>query len=89
MGPDPSHKRICGWLEKEIPYEEIFKPWDDALLSVMASGIPLRPGVKEALDLLDDLHIPRAVATNSKTDDAIWKIEKAGLEQRFDAVVGP
>ncbi|SIT12958.1 HAD family hydrolase [Paracoccus saliphilus] len=82
------HKLICGWLEKELPYDDIYKPWDDAFLSMMATGIPLRPRVKDTLNLLDDLNFPCAVATNSKTDDALWKLEKAGLEGRFDAVVG-
>lgn len=85
---ETGHKLICGWLEKELPYDDIYKPWDDAFLSVMATGIPLRPRVSDTLDLLDYLNLPRAVATNSKTDDALWKIEKAGLEGRFDAVVG-
>lgn len=82
------HKLICRWLKKELPYDDIYKPWDDAFLSAIATGIPLRPRVNDTLDLLDDLNLPRAVATNSKTDDALWKIEKAGLEGRFDAIVG-
>ncbi len=85
---EAGHKIICGWLKRELPYDDIYKPWDEAFLSVMGTGIPLRPLVQDTLDLLDALHLPRAVATNSKTDDALWKIEKAGLQDRFDAVVG-
>ncbi|WP_418594922.1 HAD family hydrolase [Ponticoccus sp. (in: a-proteobacteria)] len=88
MDVEAGHKIICGWLGKELPYDDIYKPWDSAFLSAMTTGIPLRPRVHETLDLLDALHLPRAVATNSKTDDALWKIEKAGLQDRFNAVVG-
>lgn len=54
----------------------------------MAEGVPLRPGVHELFDKLDDIGMPRAVATNSQTDRAKWKLDHAGLLSRLDAVIG-
>jgi len=62
--------------------------WDLAMDKKMEDRVPLRPGVHDFLDALDRLQIPRAVATNSMTARAEWKLDHAGLLSRLDAVVG-
>ncbi|WP_273692350.1 HAD family hydrolase [Ketogulonicigenium vulgare] len=62
--------------------------WDLAMDKKMAEGVPLRPGVHDFLDALDRFDIPRAVATNSMTARAEWKLDHAGLLDRLGAVVG-
>lgn len=53
-----------------------------------ATGIPLRPQVHAMLDLVDELNLPKAIATSTRTARAWDKLEKAGLKQRFDTLVG-
>ena len=50
--------------------------------------IPLLKGVHNLLDYLDAHNIPKAVATSSRTDHAISKLEKAGIHDRFATITG-
>ena len=50
-------------------------------------GVALKSGVVELLDLLDELKLPRAIATSSPHHDVERNLGRHGLRQRFDAVV--
>lgn len=57
--------------------------------AVIAAGqIPLKPGVVELLDRLDALGLPRAVATSTNHERALFKLDRCGLIARMDAVIG-
>ncbi|WP_313618637.1 HAD family phosphatase [Agrobacterium sp.] len=62
--------------------------WNTAIDEKMRDAIPLRPGVHDFLDALDEQQLPRAIATNSDTARAKWKLQHAGLLHRVHAVVG-
>jgi HAD superfamily hydrolase (TIGR01509 family) len=46
----------------------------------------LKAGVREVLDLLDALALPRAIATSSRHEDVAFNLGRHGLEGRFQAV---
>ena len=46
----------------------------------------LKAGVREVLDLLDALALPRAIATSSRHEDVAFNLGRHGLEDRFHAV---
>lgn len=46
----------------------------------------LKAGVREVLELLDQLGIPRAIATSSRHEDVAFNLGRHGLEGRFHAV---
>lgn len=46
----------------------------------------LKAGVREFLDLLDQLDMPRAIATSSRHEDVAFNLGRHGLEGRFHAV---
>ena len=50
-------------------------------------GVALKSGVVELLDLLDELKLPRAIATSSPHHDVERNLGRHGLRERFDAVV--
>jgi len=50
--------------------------------------VPLKEGVWSLLDGLTLLNIPRAVATSTRTGQAMEKLEKVGILKRFDAIIG-
>lgn len=52
-----------------------------------AGEMHLKPGVQELLDLLDELRIPRAVATSSSCEKAMHHLAHAGIRHRFDALL--
>ncbi|PZO65460.1 MAG: hypothetical protein DI498_09080 [Paracoccus denitrificans] len=88
LDAEAGHRLICEMLDHDLPFADIYGPWDAAFLAGTEDGIPLRPRVLDVLDLLDKLGMPRAVATNSELETAKWKIERAGIGGRFDAIVG-
>jgi HAD superfamily hydrolase (TIGR01509 family) len=49
-------------------------------------GLPHRPGLRALLDKLAALGIPLAVATSTFRERAAWKLEKAGILDRFAAL---
>lgn len=55
---------------------------------IAAGRIPLKPGARELLDSLDELALPRAVATSTRRSRALPKLDAAGLLVRMHAVVG-
>ncbi|AWH44770.1 HAD family phosphatase [Stenotrophomonas sp. ZAC14A_NAIMI4_1] len=71
----------------------------DAVIAAMAArchdlyeartqtGLPLRPGIVELLELLKTHGIPRAVATTTRQPRANRKLAAAGLLPYFDAVI--
>ena len=50
-------------------------------------GVALKGGVVELLDLLDELQLPRAIATSSPHQDVERNLGRHGLRQRFHAIV--
>lgn len=75
--PQDNYQRLCGstWqvigsmLREEhgtdFPVDQFGENWRKHLEILMAEGIPLKTGVLEILELLDELSIPRAIATSS------------------------
>ena len=55
--------------------------------AVCRSGIAIKAGVIELLDLLDALGLPRALCTSSDREVVELRLGPNGLLQRFDAVV--
>jgi HAD superfamily hydrolase (TIGR01509 family) len=55
---------------------------------VEAVSIPLKLGVHETLDLLDELALPRAVATSTAEALARKKLERVGILDRLGTVIG-
>lgn len=51
------------------------------------AGLPLKAGVIELLQLLDERGIPRAVATSTRRDRALQKLERCGLLPHFHDVI--
>ncbi len=49
-------------------------------------GVPQKPGLIALLDLLDAHNIPKAVATSTEYEEAIFTLEKAGIADRFHLI---
>ena len=52
------------------------------------SPVPLLKGVNNLLDYLDANNIPKAIATSTRTERALEKLEKCGLKNRFLTITG-
>lgn len=75
--PEDNYQRLCGstWLAigtmlrdehgADFPVDQFGESWRKHLGLITTEGVPLKRGVFEMLDLLDELSIPRAIATSS------------------------
>jgi beta-phosphoglucomutase len=83
-----SARRLNQLIDGNLDGALLDRAWNAAMDARMREAIPLRPGVNAFLDALDRHELPRAIATNSVTDRAEWKLRHAGLWGRIDALVG-
>jgi len=71
-----------------FPVEEFVTVWIAHFERIAATRLALKPGVVELLDMLDELRMPRAIATSSSHRTVQHHLAAHGLTGRFDAVVG-
>ena len=70
-----------------FPVEEFGEAVRQHFNSMAGPRLSLKPGVLEFLDLLDELRLPRAIATSSKHDTVQHHLAAHALVGRFQAVV--
>lgn len=61
--------------------------WVRQFEAIVDARLALKPGVARLLDLLDELRLPRAIATSSHHADVRRNLAAHGMAGRFDAVV--
>jgi len=69
------------------PAEELRVTWMEHFEVLLDDGLELKPGVVELLDLLDELGLPRAIATSSSYGTVEHHLGAHGLRDRFHHVV--
>ena len=71
----------------EYPFREI---WDAVVneekIRAEKNGLPHKKGLLAVLDKLKNLGVPLAVATSTKSKRALWKLERAGILDRFNVL---
>jgi HAD superfamily hydrolase (TIGR01509 family) len=69
------------------PLEALVAAWSRHFDVLAAAGLPLKAGVVELLDLLDELRLPRAIATSSSHATVRRHLVAHRLTERFHGVV--
>jgi len=62
--------------------------YEDYEKTIAENGIPVKKGLTELIDFLEEKNIRRAVATSTKTDLALKKLELVGILNRFEVIIG-
>jgi len=76
-------------LGAEAPFSDIRKRKQQYFEeNITKQGIPLKPGLLELLELLDQLSLLKAVASSTDRKSVIKRLTIAGLFSRFDTIVG-
>ena len=57
------------------------------LMALEAEPIPIKPGLLEFLDWLERQGVPKAVATSTRSERARFKLDRAGIGNRFQHIV--
>jgi HAD superfamily hydrolase (TIGR01509 family) len=71
-----------------FPVDEFAAAWPRHFWVVAETGLALKPGVLELLDTLDQLRLPRGIATSSSPTTVERHLTSLRLVGRFDEIVG-
>ncbi len=71
-----------------FPVDEFLAAWVGHFWLLAETGLALKPGVLELLDTLDELRLPRAIATSSSHRTVQHHLAAHDLLGRFDAIIG-
>jgi len=72
----------------DFPYEAVRRRWSQRYEEILTENpIPLKPGSMELLSFLQALPRPIALATSTKRESALRKLDKAGLGHFFSVMV--
>lgn len=66
---------------------KILKEWRQIGLSSLANKVPVKPGLYEMLDFLEQHHIKMAVATTTRRDLTEQRLKKIGVYDCFEYVL--
>ena len=74
-------------LGEQFPIDDYYTRMTDRFVELSATELRLKSGVLELLDLLDDLDLPRCIATSSAHATVRQHLSAYGLTHRFHAVI--
>ncbi len=82
-----SRQFLVGHYGPSFAVDEFRTAWNRHFDVIVETRLSLKPGVVELLDLLDDLALPRAIATSSAHHTVRHHLAAHGLTERFHHVV--
>jgi len=83
-----SRTLLLSHFGETFPVDEFQAAWVRQFWIIAETRLILKPGVLELLDFLDDLRLPRAIATSSSHRTVKRHLTAHNLIGRFDEVVG-
>lgn len=84
---DTNHRFLLEHYGADYPLEALIATWGRHFQARAAGGLPLKPGALALLDLLDDVQLPRAIATSSTHATVQRNLARHALAARFQGVV--
>jgi HAD superfamily hydrolase (TIGR01509 family) len=75
-------------LGQQFPIDDYYERMTERFVELSATELRLKPGVLELLDVLDDLELPRCIATSSAHETVQDHLSAHELTHRFRAVIG-
>lgn len=82
-----NHRFLLDHYGANYPLQALIATWGRHFRALAEAGLPLKPGAAELLDLLDELGLPRAIATSSTHANVQQNLAALGLVDRFHDVV--
>jgi HAD superfamily hydrolase (TIGR01509 family) len=75
------------YFGEDFPYERVRAERFADSDKLLEKEVPIKEGLFELLDYLDELGIRKVVATSSGRDRAEWLLSTAGILNRFDTII--
>lgn len=85
---DKAREIMLDHFGPRFPVDGLFSEVTSQFDQLAATMLRLKPGVIELLDLLDELELPRCIATSSGHATAQSHLSAHGLADRFQTVIG-
>ena len=83
-----NHRFLLDHYGADYPLQALIATWGRHFQALAATGLPLKPGAVELLDLLDELDLPRAIATSNTHASVHRNLAARKLVERFHVVIG-
>ena len=80
-------RRLSAWTGTAIDLASFNALWDDLSYVRFKDGIPLKPGAWDLLVWIKDRGLPIAIATSSRRQPALTKIDTVGFRPFLQAIV--
>jgi HAD superfamily hydrolase (TIGR01509 family) len=81
-----ARRKMLDWYGPDFPFDAVYARKIVHVDEIIArDGIAIKPGLMEFLAAAETLGLSKAVATSTARERAIYKLERAGLTNRFDA----
>lgn len=74
-------------MGSDFPFDEFDILWREWMAAQMMRHVPVKPGVRELLTLLNQLEVPIAVATSTRSEPAHHHLMRADLVAHFATIV--
>jgi HAD superfamily hydrolase (TIGR01509 family) len=87
LGTTEARRILLAHYGDSYPFDALRAAWGRQFKLLAATELELKPGALDLLDLLDELGLPRAIATSSSHAAARSHLALHGLPERFHAVV--
>jgi len=85
---DSSEKVMKKIIGKDFPFKEMHRQKEHYMLKhIGENGVPVKDGLYELLDFLEQKNILKAVATSTLRKKAEKLLEMAGISARFDFII--
>ncbi len=89
MNEADSNRHMSKYLGKDIPEIQFAEAFYRHYADILSQGICVKDGCPELLDFLEEEEVPKAIATSTKTELALDKLNCAGIEtNRFSYIIG-
>jgi HAD superfamily hydrolase (TIGR01509 family) len=84
---EATRARFAELFGTTFDFDSFWKTSAQRFRAATTAQLYLKAGVVELLDLLDELQLPRAIATSSRHEDARHHLDAHGLHGRFQTIV--
>lgn len=76
------------YLGDNYPFDEIYKRKIQLTEDhIEKNGLPIKTGLFELLEFLEDKKVPKAIATSTERERALYLLKKADIDKRFEVIV--
>ncbi|MES0884141.1 HAD family hydrolase [Roseibium sp. SCP14] len=79
---------LSEWTGRKVECDAYHQRWKSAYNALTQDAIDLRPTVLKSVDLIDRIGLPKAIATTTEKEHAVRKLAVAGLDGRFQTIIG-